>query len=217
MTSWKPLTDLEMVEVPGGCFDMGCGEWDGECEADELPVHRVCLDSFRIGTYEVTQAEWERIMGYNPSYFRRGGEYSVENVSWDHVQEFIRRLNKKFGGQYRLPTEAEWEFAARSRGKPEKYAVPVRPKAHNELGLYDMSGNVWEWCQDWYGRDYYANSPRENPLGPASGSRRVLRGGSLGFAPRPCRSAARKADKPDDRDFTVGFRVVVGSGAWTLQ
>ncbi len=178
---------------------MGCGAWDGECEDDEKPPRQVCLDPFRIGKYEVTQDQWERLMGYNPSWFGQGGRYPVENVSWNHAQQFIRRLNQMARARFRLPTEAEWEFAARSGGKREKYAGgsnvgdlawyrdnagsgshPVGQKAPNGLGLHDMSGNVWEWSQDWYDRDYYTSEKSEpvwNPQGPDIGASRVFRGG----------------------------------------
>ena len=226
MSQWKPLTDLEMVGVAGGCFEMGCGDWDGECSDDEKPVHRVCLDGFEIGRTEVTQDQWKQIMGYDPSSFKNEGNNPVERVSWDDVQEFIRRLNQMAGKRFRLPTEAEWEFAARSGGKPEKYAGgdnldklgwyggnsknathPVGQKLANGLGIYDMSGNVWEWCQDWYAGDYYKNSPEKNPQGPETGTLRVVRGGSWGDVAFYCRSAYRFSYTPAGRIFYLGFRL----------
>lgn len=230
MTHWKPLKGLRMVRVKGGDYDMGCvKEWDNECYENET-LHRVHVDTFEIGKYEVTQDEWEGIMGYNPSYFKKGGRYPVENVSWHHVQEFIRRMNMvadKKGKKFRLPTEAEWEYAARSGGKPQKYAGGsnldevawhrensggkthlVGQKKPNDLGIFDMSGNVWEWCQDWYGEyDKASVSPLNNPKGPESGSSRVLRGGSWGGDARYCRSADRFYDTPDNRINFVGFRL----------
>ncbi|MBI4843838.1 MAG: SUMF1/EgtB/PvdO family nonheme iron enzyme [Nitrospirae bacterium] len=184
------LTD--MVYVKGGCYQMGDTFGDGS--GDEKPVHEVCVDDFYIGKYEVTQGQWRDVMGNNPSEFSGcGDDCPVENVSWNGIREFIRKL----GGNYRLPTEAEWEYAARSGGKKEKYASgdnvdsvawygsnsgnnthQVGRKAANGLGIYDMSGNVWEWVQDWYGESYYQNSPRNNPQGPSSGQLRVRRGGS---------------------------------------
>ena len=172
-------------------------------------------------------------MGYNPSYFKKGGRYPVESVSWDHVQEFIRRLNiveEKAGRRFRLPTEAEWEFAARSGGKEQKYAGdgnlnelawygensgrethPVGEKKPNGMDIFDMSGNVWEWCQDWYGIDYYEDSPPRNPRGPESGSSRVIRGGGWYYGARYCRSAHRNDYVPGYRDFNlVGFRLATG-------
>ncbi|MGE4297131.1 MAG: formylglycine-generating enzyme family protein [Desulfovibrionaceae bacterium] len=188
----EPTTGMEFVWVPGGCFQMGSNNGD----SNEKPVHEVCVDGFWLGKCEVTQAEWNMVMDNNPSRFK---DYSkpVEGVSWIDAQEFIRRLNGKGKGGFRLPTEAEWEYAARSGGKAETYAggedvsrvawyndtnrrsktYSVGCKAPNGLGLYDMSGNVWEWCQDWYGDGYYANSPRSNPAGPGGGSTRVIRGG----------------------------------------
>ncbi len=227
----KPLPnlDMDMIEVPGGCFHMGCGDWDGECQDDEKPLRQVCLDPFRIGKYEVTQDQWERLMGYNPSRFGKGGLYPVENVSWNDAQQFIRRLNQMTGAHFRLPTEAEWEFAARSGGKQEKYAGgsnvgdlawcgansgfsshPVGQKAPNGLGLHDMSGNVEEWSQDWYDRDYYTrekSEPVKNPQGPNIGASRVVRGGSWFDVARRCRAAIRYGNAPGARDDNLGFRL----------
>ncbi|MEN6422232.1 MAG: formylglycine-generating enzyme family protein [Smithella sp.] len=191
-----PTTGMEMIFVKGGCFQMG--DTVGGGEADEKPVHQVCLSNFYMGKYEVTQGQWQQIMGNNPSHFSSCGDNCpVEKVSWNDVQDFIRRLNSQTGKNYRLPTEAEWEYAARSGGKSEQYSGgadvdsvawydgnsgrkthPVGQKKPNGLGLHDMSGNVWEWCQDWYSDKYYSQSNRDNPSGPSSGSNRVLRGGS---------------------------------------
>jgi formylglycine-generating enzyme required for sulfatase activity len=168
--------------------------------SDEKPLHSVTISKgFYMGKFEVTQKEWVAIMGSNPSYFE-GDNRPVERVSWNDVQEFIKKLNAKEGGdKYRLPTEAEWEYACRagSNGKWHfgdnenqlgDYAwytansgnetKPVGQKKPNAFGLHDMHGNVWEWCQDWYGKDYYGNSPKTDPTGPSSGSYRVYRGGS---------------------------------------
>jgi len=176
----------------------------------------------------VTQGEWEKVMGSNPSYFRKGPRYPVEQVSWNDAQEFLRKMNSRDGKQYRLPTEAEWEYAARSGGKLEKYAGfsdiaelesyawydknaggsthPVGEKKPNGLGLYDMTGNVFEWVHDWKGN--YSSSPRDNPQGPASGSYRALRGGSWNYIPRLLRATARNLHPPDSRLSSYGFRVV---------
>ncbi len=237
------LNNLEMADVPAGCFHMGCGEWTSDCNDDEKPVHEVCLDAFQIGKYEVTQEQWKNVMGYNPSYFKKGGRYPVEKVSWNHVQEFIRRLNKLTGKRFRLPTEAEWEYAARSGGKPEKYAgfsddrklyqyanfcdnnctydwknenqndgyqhtAPIGSYLPNGLGIHDMSGNVWEWCRDWYDGDYYTASPKSNPTGPDRGASRVLRGGSWSGDAGGCRSAYRLRLDPGSRDDDFGFRLL---------
>ncbi len=150
------VTGMAFVWVPKGCFEMGCGTWTSDCDSDEKPVHEVCLDSFWMGKHEVTQGEWKKIMGNNPSTFKKGDKYPVERVSWNDAQEFIRRLNAKTGGRgkFRLPTEAEWEYACRSGGKPQKYAGgsdpdrvawygsnsggsthPVGTKAANGLGI----------------------------------------------------------------------------------
>ncbi len=230
IVSWpnpEPLTDLEMVDVPSGCFQMGCGEWNDSCDDDEKPPHEVCLHAFQMGKYEITQEQWTKIMGYNPSYFKKGGRYPVENVSWFHVQEFIRRLNHLTGRQYRLPTEAQWEYAARSGGKPERYAGgsnletlgwfygnsgdkthEVGQKLANGLRIFDMSGNVWEWCRDWYDSDYYQVSPKDNPPGPEQGANRVIRGGSWYYDAGDCRSANRQRLGPENRYGFLGFRLL---------
>ena len=222
-----PVTGMEFVFVKGGCFEMGDTFGDGY--SYEKPVHDVCVSDFYMGKYEVTQGQWEVIMGDNPSYFKNCGDNCpVENVSWNDVQEFIERLNSKTGKKYRLPTEAEWEYAACSGGKREKYAGtndnpddyawhdsnsgkkthPVGQKRPNGLGLYDMTGNVWEWCSDWCGEDYYASSPKDNPQGPSSGSYRVLRGGSWFYSPRVIRASNRGIDFPSFRLIYNGFRLL---------
>ncbi len=222
---------MELVLVKGGCFPRGDGFDAGK--PDEKPVHTVCVDDFYIGKTEVTQGQWQSVMGGNPSFFKSCGEKCpVEQVSWNDIQEFIKKLNGKSGKQYRLPTEAEWEFAARSGGRKEKYAGtssdaeldayawysgnsggsthPVGQKKPNGLGIYDMTGNVWEWCQDWYGEGYYgAQIPRKNPPGPASGTRRVLRGGAWLFEPAGIRASARYSLTPVTRNDLYGFRLAL--------
>lgn len=220
-----PTTGMEFILVKGGCFQMGDTFGDGE--SDEKPVHEVCVDDFYMGKYEVTQGQWKAIMGNNPSYFKDCGDNCpVEQVSWNDIQEFTNKLNQKTGKNYRLPTEAEWEYAAKSGGKNEKYAGsndidsvawyssnsgskthPVGQKQPNGLGIYDMSGNVWEWVQDWYDEKYYKNSPKNNPKGASSGEDRVLRGGSWIDGARNARSANRGWGNPVDRDDFNGFRV----------
>lgn len=229
-----------MVFVKGGCFEMGDTFGDGDKEpsgedtlgSDEKPVHAVCLDDFYIGKYEVTQRQWTEVMGSNPSDFKNCDDCPVEQVSWDDALEFLNKLSKKDGKQqYRLPTEAEWEYAARSGGKKEKCAGtsdkshlgeyewynansgnkthPVGQKKPNGLGLYDMSGNVWEWVQDKYAEDYYRNSRKNNPKGPSSSSTdRVLRGGSWFNLPWFTRASARYGYFPDHRTSFIGFRFV---------
>jgi formylglycine-generating enzyme required for sulfatase activity len=209
------------VTIPAGEFMMGAENGNPA----EKPAHRVRLSqSVEMSKYEITQAQWEAVMGNNPSYFK-GGNRPVEQVSWYDAQEFIERLNALDDGfVYRLPTEAEWEYACRAgsnsdyAGKPEamgwydsnseNMTHPVGAKQPNAWGLYDMHGNVFEWCQDWYDQDYYAQSPDVDPQGPAAGSFRVKRGGGwmfpLGFA----RSAARDLFAPTYRFNYVGFRLV---------
>ncbi|MGD0399870.1 MAG: SUMF1/EgtB/PvdO family nonheme iron enzyme [Syntrophobacteraceae bacterium] len=195
---WKdPTTGMEFVWVEGGTYQMGCGPWAGDCKPNELPVHEVTVSGFWIGKYTVTQGQWEKVTGNNPSGFKKGDNYPVETVSWDDAKEFIRKLNEKSGNKFRLPTEAEWEYAARSGGKPEKYAGgndmdavawyvansarsthPVGSKAPNGLGIYDMSGNVFQWCEDQYDEEAYKKLQRNNPISSSGGSFRVMRGGS---------------------------------------
>jgi len=215
----------EFVLVKGGCYRMG--DTFGVGRPDELPVHEVCADDFYLGKYEVTQGQWQGVMGYNPAYHKNGDEYPVEQVSWNDVQGFIQKLNDKTGQFYRLPTEAEWEYAARSGGKPEKYSGggsvdavawyrstsggkthPVGTKAPNGLGIHDMSGNVWEWVQDWYGSGYYGGSPRHNPKGPSSGTHRVARGGGWSAEAESCGSTDREYLIPAGGNNYMGFRLV---------
>ena len=214
-----------MVFVKGGCYQMGDTFGDGG--SDEKPVHEVCVDDFYIGKYEVTQDQWRKVMGNNPSNFSScGGNCPVEQVSWNDVQDFIRQLNSQTGKAYRLPTEAEWEYAARSGGKSEKYSGgndidsvawygsnsgskthPVGQKRANGLGIYDMSGNVWEWVQDIFSDSAYRSHSKNNPIYTGSGARRVLRGGSWGSDPRYVRAALRGRDTPDVRRSVLGFRL----------
>ncbi len=215
----------EFVWVPGGCFQMGSNEGD----ADEKPVHEVCVDGFWMGKHEVTQGQWQAVMGENPSEFNGWVDTRpVEMVSWNDVQAFIRKLNAKEGtNKYRLPTEAEWEYACRSGGKDETYCggegvdrvawhlynagatMEVGTKAPNGLGIYDMSGNVWEWCQDIYAEDAYSKHAHYNPKYEGSGQSRVLRGGGWfnTGSTRECRSASRAWTFPERRYSSLGFRL----------
>ena len=199
-----------MVRVEGGTFTMGAtSEQGSDAYSEEKPAHQVTLSSFSIGKYEVTQEEWQAVMGTNPSKFK-GNRRPVELVNWEDCQAFISKLNALTGKRFRLPTEAEWEYAARggNQSRGYKYAGsndvgsvawyddnsgnkthPVGQKLPNELGLYDMSGNVYEWCQDRYGG--YSSSSQTNPTGASSGSSRVFRGGSWYFNARDCRSSYR--------------------------
>lgn len=220
-----PATGMEFVWVAGGCYQMGDTFGDGD--SDEKPVHEVCVDGFYMGKYEVTEEEYEKIAGSNPSNDPKGDNYPVEMVSWNDAQSFIAKLNNRSGKNYRLPTEAEWEYAARSGGKKEKYAGSnsvdsvawyysnsgvqkhqVGTQSANGLGLYDMSGNLWEWCSDWYASDYYKSSPRDNPQGASSGSNRVSRGGSWLSGPAGVRAAYRDGSGAADRLDNLGFRLV---------
>ncbi len=221
--------NMEFVLVKGGCYQMGDSFGDGY--ADERPVHEVCVNDFFMGKYDVTQGQWKELMGDNPSEFNLCGDNCpVENISWNDTQGFIEKLKQRIGKNYRLPTEAEWEYAARSGGKKERWAGtnseselgeyawfdansgdkthPVGKKKPNGLGLYDMSGNVWEWCQDLYHENYYKNSPKNNPSGPDSGTNRVLRGGSWFNGAGYTRTEKRLSIIPDYRDSNDGFRLV---------
>ena len=219
---------FEMVRVEGGTFRMGAtAVQEGEAESDEKPVHSVTLSSYYIGKTEVTQALWQAVMGSNPSRFK-GADLPVECVSWDDCQEFIRKLNALTGQHFRLPTEAEWEFACRGGNNSRGYKYsgsnnlgsvawydgnsgnkthPVATKSSNELGIYDMSGNVWEWCADWYGD--YSSGAQTNPTGPLSGSSRVRRGGCWGSFARCCRSSDRGIIIPTDRFIYLGLRLAL--------
>ena len=218
--------EYPMVYVSGDTFIMGAtSEQIGEAESDEKPVHRVTLDSYSIGRYEVTQELWEAVMDSNPSSYR-GARKPVENVSWNDCQNFIHRLNSLTGQNFRLPTEAEWEFAARggNSSKGHRYSGgdslgsiawydgnsggsthDVGTKSPNELGIYDMSGNVWEWCSDRYGS--YSSSSQTNPNGPSSGQNRVNRGGSWYSIARDCRVANRISGTLESRYDNIGFRL----------
>ena len=216
-----------MVWVDGGTFRMGATSEQGSEISDEKPVHSVTLSGYYIGKTEVTQALWQAVMGSNPSYFE-GDDLPVEQVSWDDCQEFIRKLNSLTGQNFRLPTEAEWEFACRGGNNSRGYKYsgsnyidnvawydgnsgdkthPVATKSPNELGIYDMSGNVWEWCADWYGD--YSSGRQTNPKGPYGGSYRVYRGGSWFIYARFCRSSFRISSDPSFRGYFLGLRLAL--------
>ncbi len=236
-------TGMEFVYVPEGCFTLG--DTFGEGDGDEKPdKDGVCVKAFYLGKYEVTQGQWQEIMGKNPSEFQKGDDYPVERVSWDDVQEFIGKLNRQSGKQYSLPSEAQWEYAASWRpdgskarfgnGKDiadpaeinfdgrkdykESYSkvgvyrrktVPVDSFSPNALGLYNMSGNVWEWCQDrWH--DSYEGGPKDGSAWESGrGSVRVIRGGSWYNYPRVVRAAARGRGTPGNTNGDLGFRLVL--------
>ena len=221
---------MKLVSIPSGKFMMGSPASEKDRFDSEGPQHEVTISkAFYMGGYSVTQEQYEQIMGKNPSQFK-GAQNPVENVSWDDAVEFCKKLSQKTGKTVRLPTEAEWEYACRAGSKTrfsygddndyanlgdyawydknsDKKTHPVGQKKPNAWGLYDMHGNVWQWCSDWY--DSYANAKNTDPQGPASGTSRVLRGGSWYNLPQNCRSARRSWNDPDDRFHNFGFRVVV--------
>ena len=222
-----------MIAVEGGTFQMGAqsssssgDNYDSDAYSDESPVHDVTLSSYYIGETEVTQELWEAVMGSNPSYHSGYPQRPVEYVSWNDCQEFITKLNNLTGKNFRLPTEAEWEYAARGGNKSQGYKYSgsntidnvawydgnsgskthdVKTKQANELGIYDMSGNVWEWCQDWYGS--YSSGSQTDPTGPASGSSRVCRGGSWFSYAEICRVSDRGGNYPDINLNDLGLRL----------
>ncbi|MEZ4776763.1 MAG: SUMF1/EgtB/PvdO family nonheme iron enzyme [Bacteroidia bacterium] len=217
----SPRSRIQMLRIEGGTFMMGSNDSD-----DEKPVHEVRLSPFEISKFPITQRQWEAIMGDNPSRFKDCPDCPVESVSWNDAKKFLTKFNELTGLDFRLPTEAEWEYAARGGrlSKGFKYAGstdpkeagwfdknakgkthPVGQKIPNELGIYDMSGNVWEWCQDWYGP--YAEQPQSDPTGPETGVFRVVRGGSWSSSAGSLRVSGRSLFGPDDRDINIGFRI----------
>lgn len=217
---------MNFVYLLPGEFMMGCSAEDTECYAEEKPAHHVVLTrGFEIGKCQVTQAEYEAVTGTNFSYFA-GPNLPVEGVSWDDAQKFCKLMSqKKDGYRYRLPTEAEWEYAARAgdetarygpldevawhRGNADSKTHPVGEKRPNAFGLYDTLGNVWEWVEDWYGLDYYNHSPKTDPKGPTAGEYRIARGGSWrGVARGPARVSSRYVIRQNVRSIVVGFRCV---------
>jgi len=242
---------MKLRLIPAGEFMMGSSrsaveiarQFDSKAEyyEDEHPQHRVRISQpFYLGTTEVTQGQWQAVMGTRPwagkSFVKEGRDYPATYVSWEDAVEFCRKLSDKEGVTYRLPTEAEWEYACRAGSRTmysfgddasqlgayawydknawdvdERYAHIVGTKRANSWGLYDMHGNVYEWCSDWHDSDYYAGSPQTDPSGPASGSDRVYRGGSWFDFPHYCRSAYRYWFSPGVRSFLLGFRVLRSS------
>jgi formylglycine-generating enzyme required for sulfatase activity len=222
---------FKMVDVEGGTFWMGSSNDDYEADSDEQPRHQVMMYSFSIGQTEVTQELWMTVMGSNPSYFK-GMKLPVESVSWNDCQTFITILNQLTDQQFRLPTEAEWEYAARGGNQSKEYTYSgsnnildvgwyndncdrkthsVASKTPNELGIYDMSGNVGEWCYDWYQDKYESNnyslSEFINPSGPFYGNVRVYRGGNWLNTATHCRVAYRDYGNPTNADNCIGFRL----------
>jgi sulfatase modifying factor 1 len=214
-----PPPPLGMVWIPGGTFGMGSP--DGEGASDEHPQHAVIVKGFYMDKIEVTQAEYEHVMGQNPTYFKGCPNCPVENVSWIGANEYCKKVGK------RLPTEAEWEYAARAGTQTKYYwgnemdssyawyvknsnqrTHPVAQRKPNPFGLADMSGNVWEWCADWYESTYYQKSITDNPKGPDTGQYRVMRGGSWGYGSYSVRCACRNWGYPEACTYFAGFRCV---------
>jgi sulfatase modifying factor 1 len=210
-----------MIMVQGGKFTMGSNN-----NNNEKPLHNVTISSFKLAKYETTQALWQEVMGSDPSGHKDCMDCPVTGVSWDDIQTFIQRLNAHSGKHYRLPTEAEWEYAARGGTKSRGFEYagsndvnavawtwvnsrsttqPVGQKEPNELGLYDMSGNVFEWCNDWYDENYYSKRSDNNPKGPATGPHRVFRGGNVASEPAKSRVAYRNPFRLGYA--TLGFRL----------
>ena len=219
-----------MVFVKGGTFQMGATEEQGsDALDDEKPAHSVTLSDYYIGETEVTQALWQAVMGENPSRWI-GSNLPMEKVSWDDCQWFFTKLNQLTGRKFRLPTEAEWEYAARGGSKSRGYKYsgsndigsvawyygnsdsithPVKTKSPNELGIYDMSGNVYEWCQDWYDSRHYGKSPGNNPCNNITASCRVFRGGSWIDYARNCRVSNRCHHTPGIASNILGMRLAL--------
>lgn len=217
---------FKMIFVEGGTFSMGSDSGD----SNEKPVHSVTLSDYMIGETEVTQDLWQAVMGSNPSNFTGDMQRPVETVSWNDCQDFIEKLNELTGEHFSLPTEAQWEYAARGGKYSEGYVYsgsntiddvawytenssssthPVKAKQANELGLYDMSGNVWEWCHDWF--DSYTSTSVTDPMGPSSGSRRVVRGGGWDYDATYCRVFYRSINSPASKHYRNGFRLALPS------
>ncbi len=235
----EPMTGMEFAWIPSGAYRMGCGNWDAEGNRNEFPVHEVYIDGFWMGRYPVTQLQWKKAMSSalwkmvktsNPARFKISDEHPVEQVSWQDAQDFIQKLASLNKNRYhfRFPTEAEWEYAARGCGKANKFSggkdldklawyhansgmttQPVGLKEPNELGLYDMSGNIYEWCLDVYLEDAYKKHDHKNPLIKNNGGRRVIRGGSWSNSPHELRCAYRGSVSPDFKGNYIGFRVVM--------
>ena len=218
-----------MVYVQSGNFTMGgTSEQGSDAESDEKPTQSVTLSNYYIGETEVTQGLWEAVMGSNPSYYTGDSRRPVENVSWEDCQTFINELNSLSGERFHLPTEAQWEYAARGGSKSHGYKYsgsnslgnvawyydnsansthPVKTKSPNELGIYDMSGNVWEWCQDWYGS--YSSGSQTNSTDATNGPDRVRRGGSWINAAGDCRVSNRFNCTPSIRGINLGLRLAL--------
>jgi formylglycine-generating enzyme required for sulfatase activity len=244
MTTISNTIGMKLVLIPAGTFLMGSPDADKDADPDEKPRHRVRITRpFYLGTTEVTQGQYRAVTGENPSHFKGSDDLPVENVSWNDAIAYCNKLSEleglkpyyqfgpgvpSGGDGYRLPTEAEWEYACRA-GSTTRYSFgddaaslgeyawfdgnsgekthPVGQKRPNAWGLYDMHGNVWEWCRDGWDADYYKNSPVADPLGPSQAAFRVIRGGGWNFNPRHARSANRDWITPGLRYDFLGFRL----------
>ena len=248
LKTWiEPITGQKFVWIPKGCFQMGQSKADADYliksksrygkltwYENEKPQHEVCLDGFWMATTEVTQGQYKKIKGTNPSFFANGDNYPVDHVSWFDAKEFIKKLNTETGLEFFLPSEAQWEYAARGGtntiwfwgNDPEiackyanfkeweygcenefKKASPVGTFKANPFGLYDMSGNMWEWCEDSYFAEGYSKHSKNNPCLTADAPKKVMRGGNYFLAPKALRSALRARKSPDDYDTDIGFRL----------
>jgi len=224
----EPITGMQFVWVPGGCFIIGSERDEPDALANEKPAHEVCVAGFWIGRYLVSQGEWFNVMGFNPSHFQKGERHPVEQVSWFDAQEFIRRMTAQTKGKYSfgLPTEAQWEYASRSGGRKEKFAGhhdpdavawykdnshysthPVGLKAPNGLGIFDMCGNVAEWCEDVYDEDAYRSRLKSSYSSSDEALHRVGRGGSWNTDARRCRTACRRGFPAGLGYTNLGFRL----------
>ena len=234
MVYQEPVTGMEFVFVGRGCFPMGCFSEKEKCRKNETPVHKVCMDGFWMGKYEVSQAQWHHVMGENPSRFNADDRHPVENVSFYDIQKFIRALNVKTSRIFDLPTEAQWEYACRNAGDNDAFSrddatakhrdancgtcnsddfhgvtAPVGSFPPNDLGLYDMAGNIKEWCRDIYDKKAYETHAKHNPVFKGKGSSRVVRGGSFADNISNTRCTARDKSIPAMQSDHMGFRLVM--------
>ncbi|MEE4362687.1 MAG: SUMF1/EgtB/PvdO family nonheme iron enzyme [Desulfotignum sp.] len=231
---WQdPVTGMAFVWIPGGCFQMGCHKNAGKCRKDELPAHKKCLDGFWMGAHEVTQGQWQALMDFNPSRFQDADRNPVEMVSFEQVREFIRELNQKSPHKFSLPTEAQWEYACRNRGRRIPYAwgkEDFMPKANcgscgsgdfqgrtapvdsfyaSDLGLYHMGGNVAEWCKNIYDKNGYREYGHDRHGSQENGRPRVVRGGAYSDNVSATGCTRRQVMMPAMKSERVGFRLVV--------
>lgn len=232
--AFKDPFEGQMQAIPAGTFDMGCTEADGKCQEKEMPVHKVSIAAFQMAKFEVTQAQWKYVMGGSPSFFKNCDECPIEWVTRSQVDAFLFKMKEKTGKSYRLPTEAEWEYAARGGGSTssptEKYKYsgsenledvawykgnsaqktqPVGKKKPNKFGLYDMSGNVSEWCLDYYASDFYTKKEATNPINQEISKYYIMRGGSWLSGDGACRCAWRGWVSGESNNYDLGFRVVL--------